>query len=468
MNKLIQKLFIFLLAFCAVFTLVGCGGNYKVTFKNGDEIIETQEVSAKEYVKQLQISDDVHRFLGWCLEDGSAFDFQKHVDKDITLYAKWTHTVTFKNGDKVIEKGEYTLGDVIEAPEDPVKENDEEFSYKFIGWDKELVCLDEDMVINANFQKGAITYTISFFDEDSKELTHIVVEKGQKASPIEYTSSKDSKHYVYQVDGWCFKNGTVFDFDNEVTEDMELYANVKKVANPDLDLERLRVSILGASIETFVKSGDSKQSIYTGDNEFYYPRYCSSITSSKMTYWGIMIDHFGFRLGTNESLSGSTLIGSNNTAGESDYRINNLGKNGTPDIILITLGINDNVSGYSTELFYSTYDKTLTKIEKKYPDAFIFCVDFGYSNYHLNMPDNHGKYSEETRVAYNNAIYELVEKHDIGLIKISECQTKDNYKSRLNDNLHPGVTGHKVWAEQCIKDMTEYFNRGKKEESTEE
>lgn len=74
---------------------------------------------------------------------------------------------------------------------------------------------------------------------------------------------------------------------------------------------------------------------YTPASAVFYDAYYQSIsgvTSVNDTWWMQVINRLGGVLGINDSYSGSTVYGTQPTAGCSDLRIAALGKNGTPDV----------------------------------------------------------------------------------------------------------------------------------------
>lgn len=68
--------------------------NYKVSFVTGNGTeIETQELNNKNGYMVLRPTDPVmegYEFQGWCLKDGTEYNFDKIVNKSVTLYAKWS------------------------------------------------------------------------------------------------------------------------------------------------------------------------------------------------------------------------------------------------------------------------------------------------------------------------------------------------------------------------------------------
>lgn len=204
-----------------------------------------------------------------------------------------------------------------------------------------------------------------------------------------------------------------------------------------------KISILGDSLSTFYSEEAVLTSLYHGDNEFYYPRYSQTIKTVDQTWWYQVIKNNSFELLINNSLSGSSAYGLSNKAGMSEERINSLFDKGNPDIIFIYLGTNDIVNGHTTNQFEEALKKIIDTIKTKSPDTYIYLFTLGYSNYHNNV-ENHYFYNEEARQCYNKLIINLCKEYKLGIIRIDQVITNDNYYIYLGDNLHYNSDGAKL------------------------
>ena len=118
-----------------------------------------------------------------------------------------------------------------------------------------------------------------------------------------------------------------------------------------------RISILGDSISTF---GDPSSTNQNGTYCYsYYPdascRYSLDGNDSiqfnvQDTYWMKLIDRTGMILGVNDSYRG-TMVSGTNHAFNLQSRINHLGGNGIPDVILVFGGTNDAGQGVTIGTF---------------------------------------------------------------------------------------------------------------------
>lgn len=72
------------------------------------------------------------------------------------------YMVTFKNDDGTeLGAGTYHFGDAVNVPQAPAKEADENYTYTFVGWDKEVVACAGDAVYTAVFVRTAIERGLS-------------------------------------------------------------------------------------------------------------------------------------------------------------------------------------------------------------------------------------------------------------------------------------------------------------------
>lgn len=142
------------------------------------------------------------------------------------------HTVVFLSDDgTILEKRRYSTGDVILLPNDvPVKDDDENYTYTFLGWDKDVAYAYSDVVIQAVFSKALREYEVTFEDENGNVLTSKKYHYGDSISIPEYYPSDvpdDTKQYTVSWD----KNIT------EVFEDTTYKAVIVEVENNEIDKE---------------------------------------------------------------------------------------------------------------------------------------------------------------------------------------------------------------------------------------
>jgi uncharacterized repeat protein (TIGR02543 family) len=106
-----------------------------VTFdSDGGSEVEAQQVDDGALAtRPADPTKEGYTFLGW-FDDNNEFNFEtKKIYEDYTLKAHWKinqYTVTFMDGDTVLQKTTADYGTAITAPENPTKEG-----YIFKGWD---------------------------------------------------------------------------------------------------------------------------------------------------------------------------------------------------------------------------------------------------------------------------------------------------------------------------------------------
>ena len=215
------------------------------------------------------------------------------------------------------------------------------------------------------------------------------------------------------------------------------------------------ISILGDSISTFagyIPTAD-------GFNLEHLARYPQDnlLTDVNETWWMQVINTLDAKLGINDSWRGATVSGAapvtTGTTGENAsmanlVRIQNLGSNGTPDVILFYGGTNDlahvsNVGAFDAANAPSTVDlttakwdnladgyvHTLLRLRHFYPDAQIVCL----------LPTYTDSYYSDSKLAQANEVLAAIcEHYDVAYTDLRDCgmTTAD-----LPDGIHPDTNG---------------------------
>ena len=148
--------------------------SYTVTFMDGKTVLKTEKVQHGSAVTAPEVPEkDGKTFKGW---DNKAYN---NVTSDLTINAVYdvdTFTVTFKDGEKVLETQtvEYdkpaTAPTVTPAP-----------GKKHTGWDVKFDHVKEDLVVNATFED--IIYTVKFVAERITIREEKVTYGGKVAAP---------------------------------------------------------------------------------------------------------------------------------------------------------------------------------------------------------------------------------------------------------------------------------------------
>ena len=187
---------------------------YKVTFKNGDEVLKEAQVeygttptAPETNPTKAADAQYTYTFKGWDKELAA-------VTGEVVYNAEFTGTlntykVTFKNGEEVLKEEQVEYGTVPTAPEtNPTKAADAQYTYTFKGWDKEITAVTGEVVYNAEFTETLNTYKVTFKNGE-EVLKEEQVEYGTVPTAPETNPAKDvdaENHYVF--DGW----------DNELAE----------------------------------------------------------------------------------------------------------------------------------------------------------------------------------------------------------------------------------------------------------
>ena len=181
---------------------------YTVTFKNGEEILQTGEVAygtvptytGSEPTKQGD-AQYTYTFAGWDAElvvvTGAA-TYTATFNSIVNEY-----TVTFKNGEEVLQTGEVAYGTVpTYTGAEPTKQGDAQYTYTFAGWDAELVAVTGEATYTATFNGIVNAYTITFKNGEE------ILQTGEVAygTVPTYTGAEPTKQgdaeYSYTFAGW--------------------------------------------------------------------------------------------------------------------------------------------------------------------------------------------------------------------------------------------------------------------------
>lgn len=177
---------------------------FTVTFKDGEKVIETQTV---EY-EAAATAPDTARLSP---PEGMHFaewdkDFSK-VTEDIEVSAVYElneYTVIFKNEETVISTQPVKHGSAATPPN--VFDTPTE---KFIGWDKSFDNVTSDLIVNAKLEKQK--YTLTFIDHNDQEIHKKVLEWGAPVEEEYYTANGKVEENItgpFQYEGWYDQSDT--------------------------------------------------------------------------------------------------------------------------------------------------------------------------------------------------------------------------------------------------------------------
>lgn len=400
-------------------------------------------------------------------ENNKKFDFNTPIKSDLTIYGIYVYyeyTVNFYDYDKTLIRS-YTAkhGSPVEFPETPSREGGIGYNYVFKDWNINETIVKKDLNFTARYTKVYDEMTVTALDLNGDIY---IVEKCDYDSYINTISepefTKDSNKY-YRFYGWYDQEtNELFDFDKEITKNYTVYPKYDIYDYEEVTLSNATISFMGDSISTFYSTSSEVNSLYGGTNQYYYPIYSSTVKDVSQTWWHQTYTNLNLKLGVNNSWSGSAAYGSSNSAGMSENRLKTLDDNGTPNIVVIYLGTNDNVNGHTTDQLRQAYTKMIEYITENYVDfsnntakiPYIYLVTNGYSGY------TGYNYTEETRVEYNEMFKQLAKEYsNVRVFDLAYYITKDNYSTYLGDALHYNAEGMKLISTKLIEKLTKDFEQ---------
>lgn len=233
-----------------------------------------------------------------------------------------------------------------------------------------------------------------------------------------------------------------------------------------------KVSILGDSISTFgVPSATNQQGTYCYS---YYPdascRYSQDGVDSiafdvNNTWWMRLINSAGFKLGVNDSYRGSMVSGTSHAL-NLQSRINHLGGNGSPDVIIVFGGTNDAGGGitigtFNTEnpenytdaqiaalpvtTFADAYRAMLIRLMKTYPMAEIVVILPTFTSSYYSITDL-DLYVEVIKEACDFFGIKYIDARCTGI-------TIYNRATYLVDGVHPNAEGMRLLYEKIYRQI---------------
>lgn len=395
-----------------------------------------------------------YTFGGWYEEETLVNAITEN--KDYNLKASWDkekYTINFYVNEELISSKEYEYTDKIEIP--TVEDfSDDEYYYEFVGWDENVTMAVSNKDINA------VLNPIKLYSVIIKYNGNVIYEEKlkeyDKIKEIDLSSLNDL-NYKYTLDSLYLDEELTSKYtDHFVKNDLILYAKMNIKPNRTT-YENMTISILGDSISTFYKENSPLNSYYSEKDTFYYPIYSATVKTVDLTWWYLAAQKLNCTIGINNSWSGSSCYnnGNSNNSGAMNYnRINTLGENGTPDIVICFIGTNDLVNGYEDNQLKSSYQIMIKRIHEKYPNTYVFCINLAYTGNALY------NYSEEGRVKYNAMIDAVCKKNNAFVINWSGSMDNDTARSCLGDSLHYNKDGMEKLSQVVSNSIKDFFENG--------
>lgn len=256
---------------------------FTVTFKDGEKVLETQTV---EY-EAAATAPDTARLSP---PEGMHFakwdkDFSK-VTEDIEVSAVYElneYTVTFKNGETTLKTEMVKHGFAATAPN--VYDT---ATKKFVGWDKSFDNVTSDLIVNAKFETKKFTLTFINFDG-----TSVYTEE------VEYGASIDS--HFETADSAATYDATILDYDGWYKVDG---TRIDELDLPTMPAENftltLKLRLMDSAIGEFT--------VNTPADFTYVENNSAVFTVNGTPYDGVTYEYFWTILKDNEVYSTETTI----------------------------------------------------------------------------------------------------------------------------------------------------------------
>ena len=204
---------------------------YNVNFiDEGNVYGDTQKVKYNNVAVKPETdpTKEGYTFKYWSLEEnGTAYDFNTKITKDITLYSVYSvnnYKVSFvDNGTKYIEDETIEYNKVAVKPEtDPIKEG---YTFKYWSLEENGTAYDFNTKITKDITLYSVysvnNYKVSFIDNGTKYIEDETIEYNKVAIKPETDPSKEGHTFKY----WSLEeNGTAYDFSTKITKDTTLYS----------------------------------------------------------------------------------------------------------------------------------------------------------------------------------------------------------------------------------------------------
>lgn len=180
---------------------------FTVTFKDGEKVLETQTV---EYEAAATAPDTAR------LSPPEGKHFEKW-DKDFSrvtenmevsaVYELNVYTVIFKNGDTTIKTERVKHGFAATAP----KKVPDKATEKFVGWDKPFDKVTSDIIVNAKFETKKFTLTFINFDGTTVHTAEVEYGASIKKPFDEADKAATFNGTILDYEGWYKADGTRID-----------------------------------------------------------------------------------------------------------------------------------------------------------------------------------------------------------------------------------------------------------------
>lgn len=185
-----------LLLFIVIVFMTGCSDNkkYNVTFMYDGKVVEIKTIDKNEIVVDFPDINTISEKVGY---EFNGWDYNGElITKDSIINAilkKKVFDVSFYDNETLIDAQKVEYGDdalEIDSSKLSIKEG-----YTFVGWDKDITNITDNVITHAIYQKKS--FEVKFLDEEGSQLETVNVLYGEKAN-LENLPKKAGYKFV----GW--------------------------------------------------------------------------------------------------------------------------------------------------------------------------------------------------------------------------------------------------------------------------
>lgn len=183
---------------------------YTIIFKNENgNILEEQiykygevpaykgETPTKAATKKYE-----YKFKGWNKEIVKVTEEATYTATFDEILRKYKITFADEDG-TVLEEKEYKYGEKpVYSKGQPVKEQDEQYTYKFECWNKEIVDTTEETTYTAKYSKTERSYLVIYQYEDGTIIKQDTYKYSEEPSQPEALHKEPDEQYTYQFKYW--------------------------------------------------------------------------------------------------------------------------------------------------------------------------------------------------------------------------------------------------------------------------
>ena len=208
--------------------------NYTVTWLNADGTeLEIDENVPYGTVPSFNAAEPTkagnnqysYTFTGWDKDNTTG------ITGDVTFTATYAemvnkYLITWVNDTATLKTEEVAYGEPPVFGEDnPTKEDTDEYSYEFVGWEPDIVPVAGEATYKANFTATLKQYQITWVNETGAELKNETLDYGAVPSYGEAPIKESDAQYTYEFAGWLNESDVLITEFPAVTGDATYTAN---------------------------------------------------------------------------------------------------------------------------------------------------------------------------------------------------------------------------------------------------